>query len=384
MKDSLKIFFVIMIVLFASCESAATEEKVENSNAFQENVRTDLLYAETYNNLLTITDEMNLKVGEILLLQGKEEAYAKRVVEINQKQAILEDADLENVFNDVEISNTVKLQDAKKSLKKIQLATKVNKDVFFGKPPRVSQKIEDDGIRFYIKDYIIYNKKKVLDVRVENAGIFLKCPEVDYKFNFRKRKAELSVKFGESINLEFSATAKQHFFIDKSIVLGTYTIPINIAGITVANANFVLILNMGVDGKANLVIEAKQEQSVLLGGKVSLSKKKVEYDFYREFEKPKDETYSMKIKGKSEANAWTRVLPSATFSVLGRNLMEVNGDFGINAKVVHQHYNGVESLKGQASIYANTIMSYHPICGKVQKKPVLDWKRTFTVGVVLD
>ncbi len=367
---------VLLLSIVFSCDMGQFEKEntVEGSNSsavFHDNVQLDVKGTLSGESLSISEGDANQ--GDIVIINQNSIPMAKRIVSKNDNIAIVEDADVAEVFSELAIDETRSLMDLNQSQDRALARSFSGVDYSF---PDIKVVTKNNGIAFVIDRYKLFNNHGIL---VDTGGeIWLEKPTVNVKYSIFTKKATLSINMGErsSMYLNASTGTGSKYIIDKDIFLASYNLPITVSGVPVANVIFILHLNVGATGELNIRIDFSQQLEAEFGVISSLKS----YEFFNDFHPPKGEDYyNYSIKGRGTIEAWAILQPSAHLSILQYSVASIMTEFGTTAKIngiaEYSDGSGTASVTLGCDIFANAKARFYVPSKK--DITIFDWKKEF-------
>ena len=322
MKKILSSFLIYFTILTISgCFDSEPIRDNEAEGEFKPAVNLNIKSYLKDKNTLIIT-KGTAKPGDIVLINNYSLFIAKLVESVNGNVASVKDAKIEEVFTDLNIQKTFYLNEDDRV--NMPSANSQIRSAIFS-----SIKVETDekGMTFKLDDYPLYDKNGV-SFKI-GGQLFLERPKIDVDFQMSSNWVELKVHFGQSSKFHLNAdTQRKTYVIDKDILLGTYAIPVSIAGITLSQISYSLILNIGIEGR--LKISAHFDQAVSIDVGIGGNLKSVS-PFY-ELTASDNNFYSYSIDGNGQIAVWFDIRPKIALQIMQYEVAVIYGEAGGSAK----------------------------------------------------
>ncbi|OQY08162.1 MAG: hypothetical protein B6I28_05030, partial [Fusobacteriia bacterium 4572_132] len=371
-------------------KGVTSNNSVEATAVYRENVISNVEgIISKDGNEVNLKDYTKLNEGDVILVNLGNTSVAKKVTKvINGNLVEVETAEMDAVYEKLEINESVDLTEenlekdslpAGVSLETVENYSQAAGAIF--EMPNVDSETSEEGLRYSIKNWVIADASSDAGkIHVEgNATVLLKKPTIDVDFSWWHQSLNVVVNTGDTAKITFDGNMDYAALINRKIDLGTYVIPINVAGIPTGTISMRLSMDVSINGKVDLHAEATQNVDMKFGVDGKLKDLK-NVEFIHELTVPEGEDYfgyELDTNGNVETAA--SVSPYISVTILQYNVVETTAEFGIEAKAKgNLDISGNEGdLFGGTGSYDLLVRPYAWVDVKVMKEEnqrVFDWE----------
>jgi hypothetical protein len=300
-------------------------EKIDGEIVYSSRVKQDVAGELKGDTFVAKQADSGVKVGDIILLYGNNVLAAKKVVNKNYNIMKVENAPLEEVFAKIELAGDVEITEER--LIKNSTPRTVRVQNYKRQKRVINGTVDERGLRVDIIDHTIidYNGARV----AANGYVFLKKPEVNFKFEGFSDKFTLKARFEEEAKIDLTGNYSFNF-ARASIPLGKYSVPIVVYGAPIGSIDCELLLH--IDANGNITFSAKVDQSAYADLEVKsrlFSLNDVDYKF--DYLKNLDDIVRVDISANGSINADAGISPRIDLKLLQYSVARLEGDFGVKA-----------------------------------------------------